>query len=776
MPNRLLELIHKYPYNQGLPSPTTDLSLLPHPPFTTRLYDALFVRIEIELPYGKRKPSSKLHPLSLLSDAFSTKVEGEYADLWSKIAAASKNGDSSLLTNIFTDDTITYLSFVPDESSGHEVKTPTFDLASSSVSPHKASFSVDDADKSAAFVPEHPKLATEPPLSPLQVGNGIGSDWAQFSASGFLEVNPSTIPLASTLFDTDIEKTTPPEAVTPLSRKSSKRSKAASPSSPRKSFDLHRPTSPETKLEGVEEQQTNIVKASQPRIIQLDEAFIDFWSDSLLDPISANWPTFIICKFKSSLVPELTFEVAQEAQKQKTIQWLLLEQVYTIRSPPVAPIVVRARPRSPISPSPSLKQRFSFWSVSRTASTSSATSQKGKKKEQEVRVGEMGELVEEEPKTEGKEVTARAKSPIFRPRRSLDITAPKSTEAKKKTVIVKPAEEAKIDEETSGGVTAAGVATGIVVASAAVVITNGLPTAQPNVVEAVTTTKAKEDHSVDVPAIEAVESTRSVVTETVPEPTVKQDGIPVSPSVSPDVVPSLEATEVEIEQPLVSDNVVVEKPAVEPEVIVGEEREIESSPATQDAIGPDVASSLEAKVETEALESDTLVVEKTAVEPGVIVGEEREIESSPATQDAVGPDVVSSLEAKVETEALVVEKPAVEPGVIVGEETEGQIEIESSPATQAAVVPDVVSSLEAKVETEALDSDNLVVEKTAVEPGMIVGEEMEGQIEIESSPATQAVVGPSSVSDVAPTATEAITEVGETVGVFEQVSCRSLFL
>ena len=110
--------------------------------------------------------------------------------------------------------------------------------------------------------------------------------------------------------------------------------------------------------------------------------------------------------------------------------------------------------------------------------------------------------------------------------------------------------------------------------------------------------------------------------------------------------------------------------------------------------------------------------------------------------------------------------------MIVDEERE----IESSPATQDAVGRDVVSSLEAKVETEALESDTLVVEKTAVEPGMIVGEEMEGQIEIESSPATQAVVGPSSVSDVAPTATEAITEVGETVGVFEQVSCRSLFL
>ena len=617
MPVRLLELIHKYPYSQRLPSPTSDLSLLPRPQFTTRLYDALFVRIEIELPYGKRKPNSKLHPLSLLADAFSTEVEGEYAGLWAKITTASKQGDISFLTNIFTDDTISYLSFVQDGSSGQEAKSPTFDLASSSVSPHKPSYSGDDADKLAAFVPDHPKLSTDltppSPLSPLS--NGIGSDWAQFSTSGFLEVNPKTIPLASTLFDNDIEKTTPPETVTPPSRKSSKRRKAASPSSPRKSFDLHRPTSPEDKLEGIEEQK-NIVRASEPQIIQLDEAFVDFWSDSLLDPISSGWPTFIICKFKSSLVPELTFGVAQEAQKQKTIQWLLLEQVYTIRTQPVAPIlVVRPRPTSPTSPSSSLKKRFSFWSVSRSASNASATSQKGKKKEQELRVGEMDELPEEEPKTEGKEeLMAKLKSPLFKPRRSLDIHS-KSTEVKKKPVIVKPAEEVGIDEETAG---VAAVATGVVVASAAAaVMTNGLPTIQPNLVEAGTTT-AKEDPSADIPAIEA-ETTQVAATESVPEPTVKHDDIP------------------------------------------------------------------------------------------------------PTTVD-----------------------------------------------------PDVVSDPEAKVEIEPLDSDKVVVDKTAIEPRVIVEEEStEGHEEIEPSPVTQAV--PSSVTNVAPIPTEAITEVGETFGVLEQVTCRSLF-
>ena len=103
-----------------------------------------------------------------------------------------------------------------------------------------------------------------------------------------------------------------------------------------------------------------------------------------------------------------------------------------------------------------------------------------------------------EPKNEGKVLTVRAKSPILRPRRFLNI-APKS-------IIIKPAdsEEAKINEQTAS---VAAVATGFVVASATVMITNGLPIAQPNIDEAVTT-KEKEDHSVDIPAIEAV-STRS---------------------------------------------------------------------------------------------------------------------------------------------------------------------------------------------------------------------------------------------------------------------------
>ena len=556
MPTRLLELVRKYPYTRGPSSPTTDLPLLPHPPFTTRLHDAFFVRIETELPYGKRKPSSKPHPLSLLSDALSTKVEGEYTDLWAKITAASKDGDSPSLCNIFTDDTIRFLSLVPGEPTRREVKSPTFGLASP-VS--------DDADKSEANVAGHPKPATE--LSPMTLlsplSNGIGSDWTQFSASGFLEVSPNIVPLASTLLDTDIEKTIPPESVvTPLSRKSSKRSKAASPF--RKNVDVPRPvreTSPETKSEGIEEQK-NIIKASQSQIIQLDEAFVDFWSDSLLDPISADWPTFIVCKFKSSLVPELTFGVAHEGQKYKTIQWLVLEQVYTIRAPPVVSIpveTVRPRSSSPNSPSTSLRKRFSIWGVSRTASNASGTSLKGKMKDQELKLGEMGDLLEEESRS------ARVKSPIFKSRKSLDV-AQKSLEVTRQSII-KPAEEAKIDKETSA---VAAVATSIVGASVATVIANELPTDRLSPVKAVAV-KVDVDHSTETETVSTPIATAKTVVPS-PEPTVTNDDTPLS-AARPDAASS-PAAKVETE-PLESEDIAVKGTAIIAKAEVHSESELQ---------------------------------------------------------------------------------------------------------------------------------------------------------------------------------------------------------
>ena len=91
----------------------------------------------------------------------------------------------------------------------------------------------------------------------------------------------------------------------------------------------------------------------------------------------------------------------------------------------------------------------------------------------------------------------------------------------------------------------------------------------------------------------------------------------------------------------------------------------------------------------------------------------------------------------------------------------------------APLVSGVAVILEPEFEKEPYESDN-VVEKAAIAPEEIVGEEKEDHIKIEPSTATQVV--PSSVTDVAPTTTEAITEVGEKVDVLEQVTFSIFFV
>ena len=105
---------------------------------------------------------------------------------------------------------------------------------------------------SAVFVPEHPKSAIELSLTSL---SPLSNDWAQFSASGFLEVNPDTLLLASFLFDTDIEKEKQLlRRLLVLSRKSSNHSEAASISSMFYSVELRSPSFLYIKLGGVEEE------------------------------------------------------------------------------------------------------------------------------------------------------------------------------------------------------------------------------------------------------------------------------------------------------------------------------------------------------------------------------------------------------------------------------------------------------------------------------------------------------------------------------------------
>ena len=158
--------------------------------------------------------------------------------------------------------------------------------------------------------------------------------------------------------------------------------------------------------------------------------------------------------------------------------------------------------------------------------------------------------------------------PISSPSRSLDIDT-KSIDETKESVI-KPTEEAKIDEESAVAATVSGV----VIASAAVAITNELPTAQPSL-EAVMA-KAEVDHSADIePSSTPIAAVETVVPS--PEPTMKDDAIPL-PTGGPDVVSSLEArAETDL---LESKNTVVERIAIEPVVgnVVEAEDRVETDP------------------------------------------------------------------------------------------------------------------------------------------------------------------------------------------------------
>jgi len=152
-------------------------------------------------------------------------------------------------------------------------------------------------------------------------------------------------------------------------------------------------------------------------LTQLDEAFVDFWSDALLDPIASDWPNFVVCQLK----PLAGVEVGG-----KPITWLVLEQVFTRPPPPPEP-----QPVSPTlsnrasSPRPSLRsnvsarksstfsatrKRFTFFSQSPTVGLDSQLATR-KKSAKSPRIGEMGEILAEEPESKAPETPRKDTQP-----------------------------------------------------------------------------------------------------------------------------------------------------------------------------------------------------------------------------------------------------------------------------------------------------------------------------------------------------------------------------
>jgi hypothetical protein len=671
-------------------------------------------------------------------------MSAEYAELWAKIIAASKNGnDPSPLSNIFADETIRFLSLVSDGGKGKEkeAKSPTFSLLplSPPTSPIKRSFSAEDepSTSTAAVEPAHSKFATDPvsatPISPL----AIGSDWAQFSSSGFLDTTPGIVPLVSTLFDTDIEKTVPPDPpVQTLSRKSSKRAK-------RKSVDVSGFTTrassagPTTSTEGEESGPT--VKATNLEIIQFDEAFIDFWSDSLLDPITSTWPTFIICKFKSTLVPQLTYGKAEEGKPEKTLKWLILEQVYTVRPPPpphapvVAPPVADseltegARPSSPTA-STSGKKRW-FWSVSRTPSTSSATSigDKEKSRKKTPRSSEMGELIEEEGGKTPSSPPKKRKSLDFG-RRSIDQKI-KSVDQGKKSLDQKRPVVQQVVGEGSTTATNAVVAAAAVAATGAAVLA-AVPEDRP-VEEEEERQKAVLVTDADV-KVSALDMTTASHAESPIEP-VPTEVAAISEPISNEEIAKLEP----VSSPVLSKAEVI-APAIEEEQVVegGVMKEVGTAPAViEEKVEEAKATEEEAEekvVETEAAKEVEILpvaieeekvkeqVEKVAegeavkeVEIVPVAIEEEEVGEVEAMKEKVEKDEVEVVPAAIEEEKVAEVEAAKEIGIVPVAIEEEKEEVEIIPAAteekgidaelpkdELAIVEPVVSPSVPLVETE----------------------------------------------------------------------------
>lgn len=388
MPRRLVELVAGYPYVKGS-IPEGDF--LPRPRLSTRAFDALYVRLETQLPdFSVTKP--KQSPLQVLADAVraeGTTEAGEHAKLWDLLkqqAAATEQPALSTVDNgfpvlarAFTDETTGLLSKLPSVALRAELATIKLEIPE----PRGRSRSVGAAKNGAANGTPRATASTTD-LSP--------KDWSGFSSLGFGESALGT-DFASTLMDNDVEVTEPP-----LVRRKSSRRKASSPprapadaSSSSRTVTLH-------------------AKCASVKVVQIDEAFIDFWSDAVLDPISSNFPSFVVCQLKP---------VAGLEANGKSLGWLVVEQVFTRPPPPPDP-----EPTSPVllqrtaSPRPSLrsnisarksatfanaKKRFTLFSSKETIESLDSKLATRKRAGKTPKIGEMGEILVEEPETQQSE-------------------------------------------------------------------------------------------------------------------------------------------------------------------------------------------------------------------------------------------------------------------------------------------------------------------------------------------------------------------------------------
>lgn len=403
--------------------------------FATRSYDALHVLITCEVPQQSkfREENACPLPLSVIENALKSGASDDAKELeqtWSRIQAlANTTGEEeellegkaqdqrNLLSRVLSDESIRLLGLRSDDAERVNKNTPTITMFShvpgearvyskshsstngTDVPNGKGKESVNGISRNASeTTATSTTLGGPTPVSP------IASGWSAFSSSGFGEDAVGSS-LASTLMDSDVEKTQPSalESRRSLKKSGSKGHKGERAKS-RERVGRRTNVTPLAASEAPTGESVLKVpswKTASVSIVKLDEAFVDFWADALLDPIARPWPTFVVCQLKSNVNAEVG-----EGQK---ISWLVVEQAFVAPPPPPTPPVEEVLAQRASSPKPSIASETKRpGAVGRVSSTfkrfalfGSGTSYSdekdgGKKTGKGIRVGEMGEIIHEE--------------------------------------------------------------------------------------------------------------------------------------------------------------------------------------------------------------------------------------------------------------------------------------------------------------------------------------------------------------------------------------------
>ncbi|KAI0830049.1 hypothetical protein BC628DRAFT_1336821 [Trametes gibbosa] len=762
IPLRLSELVKGYPYHSRNTSTSSAISaavppgidLLSRPRISTRQYDALYVRIETTVNGKSNK--QRQHPLRLIADALKSELEladTKFQSIWEtlrKNALANDEPEPILahvdgypsVSRIFADETIRLLSLLPAESSNVAPSVPTIRVPRppskrpSSIKSNRSAKAKANGNGKAPTNGSAATRATATPTSPSVPDSP--KNWMDFSSSGFGE-SALGRDFAKTLLDKDIEVTVPPPTV---ERKSSRKRKASPGRSRGSSFATAEPE-PQTRAPVPTSPSQPKSKSTAVNVFKLDEAFIDFWSDALLDPISSDWPNVVVAQLKA--LPGL------EADG-KPIGWLILEQRFVSPHPASTAITAESDaalpppPKRASSPRPSIRselssrrsstlaaarKRLTFFSSSHTlGGLSSKGESKGpaRKKAKPGRIGEMGEIL---PEIEDSNAEEKAESK--QPEKKTEAAAGPASAA---LAPAPPAEVPQIKEPTAAEAKAPVSSATQSVTAPAILDPPASPTS--DVMSPLTPTAE------DFPAVPVVggllASATAAATLAVVEPLKTEDAstedkpvlavaeVPIVPADSATAVTEAEATQ---EKTL--------PPAPEPVVLLGE------TPGPQVALSTSEPVAL-AELSTKIDEVVAQAAEEASV-PAPASLEQTETSAIPAP----------TVDAEVGTPAAVTEDEAPAPVAHVTASAEGTV-AESEPAAIEESAPEAVSTPieKAPVEQDVVQSEPVAesaAEASAPEPVE------EALVDVPPAAAGEVVEEPVvATEDIAPAAVEEVDE------------------